>query len=147
MASNRVGLESGSGPPVRAATSMFLISLAKSLPRLESRAAFLCFVVAHLECPDMLLLLFQRLTHQFDEIPVHSVIARQLRVEGGRHEAALTDRDDPTGGIAALAASEDFDTLAHRLDPRSTDEDRIVGLSGEGDRRLVRVDLPAEGVA
>ena len=36
---------------MRAATSMFLISLAKSLPRLASMPAFLCFVVAHLEWP------------------------------------------------------------------------------------------------
>ena len=42
-----------SGPPIRAATSMFLISLANILPRLASIAAFLCFVVAHLEWPDM----------------------------------------------------------------------------------------------
>src|SRR5260370_7869437 len=51
MASNSVGLPSGSPPPVRAATSMFLTSLAKSLPRLASTAAFLCLVVAHLEWP------------------------------------------------------------------------------------------------
>src|SRR3954454_11889806 len=51
IASYRVGLPAGSPPPVRAATSMFLISLAKSLPRLASIAAFLCFVVAHLEWP------------------------------------------------------------------------------------------------
>src|SRR6478752_1268993 len=51
MASNRVGLPSGSPPPVRAATSMFLISLANSLPRLASLAAFWCLVVAHLEWP------------------------------------------------------------------------------------------------
>src|ERR687894_273590 len=51
MASNSVGLPAGSPPPVRAATSMFLISLAKSLPRLASIPAFLCFVVAHLEWP------------------------------------------------------------------------------------------------
>ena len=37
----------------RAATSMFLMSLAKSLPRLASLAAFWCFVVAHLEWPLM----------------------------------------------------------------------------------------------
>ncbi len=49
MASNSVGLPAGSPPPVRAATSMFLISFAKSLPRLASIAAFLCLVVAHLE--------------------------------------------------------------------------------------------------
>src|SRR5436305_14853109 len=51
MASYSVGLPAGSPPPVRAATSMFLISLANILPRLASTAAFLCFVVAHLEWP------------------------------------------------------------------------------------------------
>src|SRR5690625_5781124 len=53
MASYRVGLPAGSPPPVRAATSMFLISRANSLPRLASIAAFLWLVVAHLECPAM----------------------------------------------------------------------------------------------
>ena len=53
MASYSVGLPSGSPPPVRAATSMFLISLANSLPRLASLAAFWCLVVAHLEWPLM----------------------------------------------------------------------------------------------
>src|SRR4029078_605323 len=53
-ASNRVGLPARSPPPVRAATSMFLISLATRLPRLASMAAFLCLVVVHLEWPLML---------------------------------------------------------------------------------------------
>jgi len=53
IASYSVGLPAGSGPPTRAATSMFLINFAKSLPRLASITAFLCFVVAHLEWPDM----------------------------------------------------------------------------------------------
>src|SRR6476660_3135316 len=53
MASNRVGLPARSPPPVRAATSMFLISFAKALPRLASITAFLCLVVAHLEWPLM----------------------------------------------------------------------------------------------
>src|SRR5437764_14914218 len=53
MASYSVGLASGSPPPVRAATSTFLISFANSLPRLASTAAFLCLVVAHLEWPLM----------------------------------------------------------------------------------------------
>src|SRR5256885_15740185 len=53
MASYNVGLPPGSPPPVRAATSMFLISFAKSLPRLASTTAFLCLVVAHLEWPDI----------------------------------------------------------------------------------------------
>src|ERR1700739_1471859 len=52
-ASYKVGLPAGSGPPLRAATSTFLISLANSLPRLASTAAFLCLVVAHLEWPLM----------------------------------------------------------------------------------------------
>src|SRR6202042_1773260 len=53
MASYSVGLPAGSPPPVRAATSTFLISLANSLPRLASTTAFLCLVVAHLEWPLM----------------------------------------------------------------------------------------------
>src|SRR5437879_2860588 len=52
-ASNRVGFPAGSPPPVRAATSTFLISLANSFPRRASTAAFLCLVVAHLEWPLM----------------------------------------------------------------------------------------------
>src|SRR5262252_8436414 len=53
MASYKVGLPAGSPPPVRAATSTFLISLAKSLPRRASTTAFLCLVVAHFEWPLM----------------------------------------------------------------------------------------------
>src|SRR3954465_15179369 len=48
------GLPDRSPPPMRAATSMFLISLANILPRRASMTAFLCLVVAHLEWPDML---------------------------------------------------------------------------------------------
>ena len=47
------GCPPGRPPPVRAATSTFLISLANSLPRLASTTAFLCLVVAHLEWPLM----------------------------------------------------------------------------------------------
>src|SRR5919206_4596962 len=53
MASYRVGLPAGSPPPVRAATSMFLMSLANIELRLASTTAFLCLVVAHLEWPDI----------------------------------------------------------------------------------------------
>src|SRR3954454_24623019 len=56
IASYSVGLPAGSPPPVRAATSTFLISLANSLPRLASTTAFLCLVVAHLEWPLTVLL-------------------------------------------------------------------------------------------
>src|SRR6266571_4225804 len=53
IASYRVGLPAGSPPPVRAATSTFLIRRANSLPRLASTTAFLCLVVAHFEWPDI----------------------------------------------------------------------------------------------
>src|SRR4051795_5156777 len=53
IASYSVGLPPGSPPPVRAATSMFLMSLANILPRRASTTAFLCLVVAHFEWPDM----------------------------------------------------------------------------------------------
>src|SRR6476469_3275866 len=61
IASYSVGLPAGSPPPMRAATSMFLISLANILPRLASMTAFLCFVVAHLEWPLMQVYLFRAL--------------------------------------------------------------------------------------
>src|SRR5215218_4245226 len=41
-------------PPVRVATVISLIILVKILPRLASSAPFLCLIVCHLECPDML---------------------------------------------------------------------------------------------
>src|SRR3990167_8598774 len=49
MAVRRRGLPSGSPPPMRADTVISLMSLVKLFPRLESTAAFLCLVVAHLE--------------------------------------------------------------------------------------------------
>ena len=55
-ASTRVGLPERSAPPIFAATSMFLMSFANDFARRESMMAFLCLVVAHLECPDMRLL-------------------------------------------------------------------------------------------
>src|SRR5580693_35145 len=55
MAVRRRGLESGSPPPTRAAMVISRISLVKMRPRLASVAAFLCLIVAHLECPDMII--------------------------------------------------------------------------------------------
>src|SRR5437660_13587 len=48
----RRALASGS-PPVRAAIMISLIRRVNVLPRLASRAAFLCLIVAHLLCPDI----------------------------------------------------------------------------------------------
>src|SRR5712664_2367608 len=47
------GFIPGSAPPRRAATVTSLISRVKVLPFLESAAAFLWRMLAHLECPDM----------------------------------------------------------------------------------------------
>src|SRR5258708_39659837 len=47
------GFMSGSPPPPRAATVSSLMRRVKILPRLASRAPFLCLIEAHLEWPDM----------------------------------------------------------------------------------------------
>src|SRR3989442_8433482 len=47
------GFIPGSAPPRRAATVTSLISRVKVLPFLESAAAFLWRMLAHLECPDI----------------------------------------------------------------------------------------------
>src|SRR5688572_6088654 len=49
----RRGLEATSPPPMRAAMDISRMILVKILPRLASRAPFLCLIEAHLECPDM----------------------------------------------------------------------------------------------
>src|SRR5579875_298570 len=55
IAARRRGLESGSPPPSRAAMVISRMSLVKILPRRASAAAFLCLMVAHFECPDIVL--------------------------------------------------------------------------------------------
>src|SRR6266446_5526265 len=53
MIVRRRGFMSGSPPPARAATVNSLMRRVKILPRLASRAPFLCLIEAHLEWPDM----------------------------------------------------------------------------------------------
>ena len=50
-AARRVGFPSRSLPPLRAATSICLMSFAKSFPRALSAAPFLCLMECHFECP------------------------------------------------------------------------------------------------
>src|SRR5690348_10401956 len=97
IASARVGLPAGSPPPVRAATSIVLISLANSLPRLASTTAFLCLVVAHFEWP-LTLLLQVRLPPSLGnraaaalphEQLVQPLVARQLGMEGRRKQPLM----------------------------------------------------------
>jgi len=49
------GLPSGSPPPPFAAIVISLMRRENILPRLASVAPFLCLIVAHFECPDMML--------------------------------------------------------------------------------------------
>src|SRR5213082_3618189 len=112
IASYSVGLPSGSPPPVRAATSMFLINFAKSLPRLASTTAFLCLVVAHFEWP--LIAAHTPLDHvpaspacshpgppdHLAKELVHPPITGQFRMERGGQHAPLPNRHDPTGRAA-----------------------------------------------
>src|SRR4051794_25448625 len=89
------GFMSGSGPPSRAATSTWRISLAKTFARLASVAPFLCLIVAHLEWPDMRSPRLRRpaaagptfLRHfgQVQELLVEAEVAGQLRMERGDH--------------------------------------------------------------
>src|SRR4051795_9343058 len=136
IASYRVGLPAGSPPPVRAATSMFLISLANILPRLASTTAFLCFVVAHLEWPDIALPPGTSgasgensagAADHLDEEPVHADIPGDLGVERRREQVALPHRDDSTRGGAGLDLREHLHLRRHVLDPRRADEHRPHG--------------------
>src|SRR3954452_7287109 len=89
IASASVGLPAGSPPPVRAATSMVLISLANSLPRLASTTAFLCLVVAHLEWPLMNAPSPTRVHQSYEQL-VHPAVACQFRVERRGEQVPLT---------------------------------------------------------
>src|SRR5581483_1692864 len=65
MALRRRGLASGSPPPARAAIMISLMMRVNIFPRLASVAAFLCLMVAHLECPDMVFPLARALFYGF----------------------------------------------------------------------------------
>src|ERR1700738_3384351 len=82
-----VGLASGSGPPSRAATSIWRISLAKSLPRAWSAAPFLCLIECHFEWP--LIALPSSGVDGLEELLVDAQVAGQLGVEGGGPDRAL----------------------------------------------------------
>src|SRR3954447_6532716 len=86
IASYSVGLPAGSPPPIRAATSMFLISLVNILPRRASMTAFLCLVVAHLEWPDM------------GSFPTTALRGRRRADGCDRHRPPPGGRTSPSGG-------------------------------------------------
>src|SRR5438105_6324933 len=68
----RRGLPSASPPPIRAAIVISLMSLVNMRPRLASMAPFLCFMLCHLEWPDI--------DYSLDFVPVSaSVYHRPVR--------------------------------------------------------------------
>ena len=119
MASKSVGLPAGSPPPVRAATSTFLMSRANSLPRLASTTAFLCLVVAHFEWPDIdppsrRLAPPRAMLH---EEPVDAEITGELGVEGGgEHVPCRTATILPAAG-PSVDAAQHLDAGADRARP------------------------------
>src|SRR3954465_6097508 len=117
MASASVGLPAGAPPPVRAATSTFLMSLANSLPRRASTTAFLCLVVAHLLCPLIWGRSLQVLPHNGDEQRMHTRVARQRRWGRRGQQWPLTHRDDSIG-----RAGEHIDLGAAVFYPGCPDE-------------------------
>src|SRR4051794_36975021 len=129
-ASYSVGLPAGSGPPVRAATSMFLMSLANILPRLASMTAFLCLVVAHLEWPDIALPSLP--ADEIQEVSMQTQIVAHLGVERRRQDRPLLNRDDPIAEPLDAHAGEDLDLRAELFDPRRADEHRMHRIRERG---------------
>src|SRR5438034_7463469 len=126
IASARVGLPSTLLPPVRAATSMARISLANSLPRRASVAAFWCLMVAHLEWPDMLApfgfrarpgLPARQVADQLGELAVEALLPGELRVEGRPEQVALAHGDH-----APVHLGQHLDPRGQLSDPGGADE-------------------------
>src|SRR5262249_7832413 len=108
IAVRRRGLEFGSPPPMREAMVSSRIRRVKTRPRLASVAAFLCLIVAHLECPDMTIPL---LLHEISRDRAHCVAASQpSALHDGRAMPQLSAEDygEPQTRVAGEAKrSED----------------------------------------
>src|SRR6476660_4943992 len=103
----------GSPPPSFAATMIARESFEKSLPRFASAAPFLCLIDDHLLCPDNARLLPDEIQEPF----VEPRIVRQLRMERGDEEAAVTgEHGSPVEGGEHLHARPDL------LEPRRPNE-------------------------
>src|SRR5271169_4041880 len=89
MAERSLGFESGSPPPPRAAIMISLMMRVNAFPRLASVAAFLCLMVAHFECPDMV--------NPWARVSCHGLASEPNRLgyQGGGKSAALAVRGGP----------------------------------------------------
>src|SRR5437763_9193385 len=88
-------LPSGSPPPSRAATVIARVSLENCAPLRESTTAFLCLMLAHLECPDIPGSL---------RIGAGGGPPGTRRAGAASSHAALASRDRRANGPAAAAA-------------------------------------------
>src|SRR2546423_15289055 len=80
IARRRRGLESGSPPPIRAATVMALEHFVQTLPRLLSSKAFLCLMLDEWEWPAMWMLRKQAADARLQDTALcHKPEARSLR--------------------------------------------------------------------
>src|SRR5579872_64509 len=131
----RVGLESGSPPPSRAATSTCRMSLANSFPRALSAAPFLCLMVAHLLWPDMTSLLWlgcaQALEGTLQEQTVQPGVARQLGVERSNEHRPPPAQYDALA-VGRRHAGQDLDPGPDPLDGRGPDEHGVERLVQAG---------------
>src|SRR5438552_8077954 len=97
MALRRRALESGSPPPVRAATVISLMNLVKSLPRLASVAPFLCLMLCHFECPDIpevfLNVVVKRVIRNITQRANTNIEAGWLAGRQAGRQRSLDDRD------------------------------------------------------
>src|SRR5260370_13193503 len=138
-----VGLASGSGPPSRAATSIWRISLAKSLPRAWSAAPFLCLIECHFEWP--LIALLSSGVDGVEELLVDAQVRGRLGMEGGRPHRALSAQHR-----AAVVAGEDLDVGSGGFEVGGAEEppgERGAGEPRDGEGGLEGLELGAVAVA
>src|ERR1051326_2734518 len=97
-AERRRGFPSGS-PPLRAAIIISLMMRVNTFPRLASRAAFLCLMVAHLECPDIWNLCSREGAHVERECLTLRIPEwpRSIAWRAGRRRGFRTRREGPCG--------------------------------------------------
>src|SRR5579864_917988 len=86
--------------------------------------------------------LSQSVTHQLEESAVNASIAAQLRMKGGGHRFALTDKD----GIASFIG-QNFDIRTEAGYFRRADEDHLDGGAAEEAVANRAVDLASIGIA
>src|SRR6267143_3825447 len=106
MARRSLGLDFGSPPPMRAAIVISLMIWVNILPRLPSVIAFLRFIVAHFECPDISLMILFMLLEIFNFQLGKYLVPSRMRVGTRGEPFMLVDREhkiEPPAVVPDLA--------------------------------------------